>query len=52
MLAWLERLPAATRKILIHINNTNPIVDEASAQAAELACRGVEVAEDGMEICL
>lgn len=50
MLAWLERLPAATRKILIHINNTNPILDECSVQAAELACRGIEVARDGMEI--
>src|SRR5882762_1357689 len=33
MLQWLERLPAATRKILIHINNTNPILNEASAEA-------------------
>jgi pyrroloquinoline quinone biosynthesis protein B len=52
MLEWLERLPAATRKILIHINNTNPILDETSAEAAELARRGVEVARDGMEIAL
>ena len=50
MLEWLERLPAATRKILIHINNTNPILDEDSPQRAELARRGVEVAFDGMEI--
>ena len=28
MLEWLERLPAGTRKILIHINNTNPILNE------------------------
>ena len=41
---------AATRKILIHINNTNPILDEDSAERAELARRGVEVAWDGMEI--
>jgi pyrroloquinoline quinone biosynthesis protein B len=52
MLEWLERLPSGTRKILIHINNTNPILDEASAQCAELARRGVEVARDGMEIAL
>ena len=52
MLGWLERLPAATRKILIHINNTNPILDEASAEAAELTRRGVEVAHDGMEIAV
>jgi pyrroloquinoline quinone biosynthesis protein B len=50
MLEWLERLPAGTRKILIHINNTNPILDEDSPQRAELKRRGVEVAFDGMEI--
>ena len=49
---WLDRLPSGTRKILIHINNTNPILDESSAQHAELARRGVEVARDGMEIVL
>jgi pyrroloquinoline quinone biosynthesis protein B len=52
MLEWLDRLPAAVRRILIHINNTNPILDEASAESAELARRGVEVAWDGMEIVL
>lgn len=52
MLEWLGRLPEATRKILIHINNTNPILDEDSAERAELGRRGVEVAWDGMEIDL
>jgi pyrroloquinoline quinone biosynthesis protein B len=52
MLEWLDRLPRTTRKVLIHINNTNPILDETSAQRAELAQRGVEVAWDGMEILL
>jgi pyrroloquinoline quinone biosynthesis protein B len=52
MLEWLERLPSATRKILIHVNNTNPILDEDSAERAELKRRGVEVAFDGMEIVL
>jgi pyrroloquinoline quinone biosynthesis protein B len=52
MLEWLDRLPSATRRILIHINNTNPILNEASEQSAELARRGVEVAWDGMEIVL
>jgi pyrroloquinoline quinone biosynthesis protein B len=52
MLEWLDRLPSATRKILIHINNTNPILDETSAESAELSRRGVEVAWDGMEIML
>lgn len=52
MLEWLDRLPPATRRILTHINNTNPILDETSPQAAELSRRGVEVACDGMEIAL
>jgi pyrroloquinoline quinone biosynthesis protein B len=52
MLEWLAKLPAATRKVLIHVNNTNPILDEDSAERAELARRGVEVAYDGMEIML
>jgi pyrroloquinoline quinone biosynthesis protein B len=52
MLEWLARLPAKTRRILIHINNTNPILDESSAQSAELRERGVEVARDGLEIRL
>lgn len=49
MLEVLERLPKP-RKVLIHINNTNPILDEDSAERAELKARGVEVAWDGMHI--
>ena len=52
MLEWLDRLPSATRKILIHINNTNPILDESSPESAEASRRGVEAARDGMEIVL
>ena len=52
MLEWLGRLPAGVRKILIHINNTNPILNESSDEARELERRGVEVALDGMEIAL
>jgi pyrroloquinoline quinone biosynthesis protein B len=51
MLEALARLPAA-RKILIHINNTNPILDEESPERARLHEAGVEVAYDGMEITL
>jgi pyrroloquinoline quinone biosynthesis protein B len=40
----------AKRKVLIHINNTNPILDENSAQRRELTQAGIEVAHDGMEI--
>lgn len=38
------------RKILIHINNTNPILDDDSAERRELAAHGIEVSCDGMEI--
>jgi pyrroloquinoline quinone biosynthesis protein B len=41
-----------TRKILIHINNTNPILDEDSEPHKELIKSGIEVAYDGMEINL
>ncbi|MDH4609243.1 pyrroloquinoline quinone biosynthesis protein PqqB [Pseudomonas sp. BN102] len=38
------------RKVLIHINNTNPILDVDSAERAELGRHGIEVAWDGMSI--
>lgn len=40
------------RKILIHVSNTNPILDEDSEERALLAMHGIEVAHDGMEIVL
>ncbi|WCD78727.1 pyrroloquinoline quinone biosynthesis protein PqqB [Pseudomonas sp. TUM22785] len=40
------------RRVLIHINNTNPILDADSAERAELDARGIEVARDGMAIRL
>jgi len=40
------------RKVLIHINNTNPILNEESAERARLSAEGIEVAHDGMEIVL
>jgi pyrroloquinoline quinone biosynthesis protein B len=40
------------RKILIHINNTNPILCDDSVQAAEVRAAGWEIAYDGMEITL
>jgi pyrroloquinoline quinone biosynthesis protein B len=42
----------ARRKVLIHINNSNPILDEDSVQRRELQRHGIEVAHDGMEIDL
>ncbi|HEY2808875.1 MAG TPA: pyrroloquinoline quinone biosynthesis protein PqqB [Steroidobacteraceae bacterium] len=50
MLEWLARLPERTRKILIHVNNTNPILHEDSPERATLTGAGIEVAYDGMEI--
>ncbi len=49
MIELLDRMPAQ-RKILIHINNSNPILRDDSPQRAELARHGIEVAWDGMEI--
>ena len=52
MIEWLDRLPPATRKLLIHINNTNPILDEDSPERATLVRHGIEVCEDRMNITL
>ena len=52
MIEWMAKLPAATRRLLIHINNTNPILDEDSAERAALTRAGIEVCEDGMAISL
>jgi pyrroloquinoline quinone biosynthesis protein B len=41
---------AARRRILIHVNNTNPVLKEDGAERAALAARGVEVAFDGLEL--
>jgi pyrroloquinoline quinone biosynthesis protein B len=49
MIEVLDAL-GARRKILIHINNTNPILDEESPERAELTAHGIELAHDGMEI--
>lgn len=40
------------RKILIHINNTNPILDEDSSERKELDAAGIEVSYDGMDIII
>jgi pyrroloquinoline quinone biosynthesis protein B len=46
VLAGLER----PRKVLVHINNTNPILLEDSAEREEVVRAGVEVAYDGLEV--
>jgi pyrroloquinoline quinone biosynthesis protein B len=50
----VEAMQATTarRKVLIHINNSNPILDEGSAQRRTLDAHGIEVSYDGMEIAL
>jgi len=40
------------RKIYTHINNSNPILDETSAERREIEGAGWEVAEDGMDFML
>jgi pyrroloquinoline quinone biosynthesis protein B len=49
-LAALAGLPG--RRILTHINNTNPILIEGSLERRKVEDAGFEVAEDGMEIVL
>lgn len=50
MIEQLCNLPASTRKLLIHINNTNPILDEDSPERAELVAAGIGVCHDGLDI--
>ena len=45
-LSYLRR----PRKMFIHINNTNPILDPGSAERKEVLSAGWEIAEDRMEI--
>jgi pyrroloquinoline quinone biosynthesis protein B len=42
----------SSRRIVIHINNTNPILRDDSPERRHLEQAGVEVAYDGMEIVL
>ncbi|RZL93475.1 MAG: pyrroloquinoline quinone biosynthesis protein PqqB [Variovorax sp.] len=50
MIEWMARLPQRTRRMLIHVNNTNPILDEDSDERAMLTRAGIEVCEDDMQI--
>ena len=49
-LARLSHLPG--RKVYTHVNNTNPILDETSAERRAIEQAGWEVAEDGMDFTL
>jgi pyrroloquinoline quinone biosynthesis protein B len=44
--------PRAVRRVLIHLNNTNPVLRDDSPERAAVAAAGWEVAHDGMEIDL
>jgi pyrroloquinoline quinone biosynthesis protein B len=49
----LGRLSALqARTILIHLNNTNPILIEGSPERLQVEASGIEVAYDGMEIAV
>ncbi len=50
-LRWLANL-APARRVLIHVNNTNPLLRDDSAQRYLAETVGVEVAYDGMELSL
>jgi pyrroloquinoline quinone biosynthesis protein B len=41
-----------SRKVFIHVNTTNPILDAHSPERASVAAHGWEVAHDGLEISL
>jgi len=43
---------SCSRRILIHINNTNPILRDDSPERRQLEAAGVEVAYDGMEVVI
>ncbi len=46
-----ERLGVA-RKIYVHINNSNPVLDASSKERAAANAAGWEIGEDGMEVRL
>jgi len=49
----LRRLGGLTaRRILTHINNTNPILIDGSSERREVEAAGFEIAADGMEIVI
>ncbi|GAA3432161.1 pyrroloquinoline quinone biosynthesis protein PqqB [Kutzneria kofuensis] len=50
-LAQLRRFPVM-RRIYTHLNNTNPLLDPASPESAEITAAGIEVVPDGTVITL
>ncbi len=51
VMARLRDVPIG-RKVFVHINNSNPVLRCDSAERAEAAAQGWEIAYDGMEITL
>jgi pyrroloquinoline quinone biosynthesis protein B len=47
-LTWLSHLPARHR-VYIHINNTNPMLNEASSECREVQNAGIRIGADGDE---
>lgn len=50
-IAAFARLGVA-RKIFVHINNSNPVLNAASKERAQAQAAGWEIGEDGMEVLL
>ncbi|HEY1661596.1 MAG TPA: pyrroloquinoline quinone biosynthesis protein PqqB [Verrucomicrobiae bacterium] len=50
-LEWL-RIVKVPRKIYTHINNSNPILRKGQPERRAIEKAGIEISDDGMEICL
>lgn len=48
VLNGLDTRSHSIRKVLVHINNTNPVLRDDSVERATLVANGIEVATDGM----
>ena len=44
--------PGVARKIFVHINNSNPVLNEASSERAQAKAAGWVIGEDGVEVAL
>lgn len=51
-LETLRSLPSTVKKLFIHINNTNPVLNELGPEHEQMRKAGWEIAFDGMEINL
>ena len=49
MIETLAKLPATSRRVLIHINNTNPMLNESGPEHRAVREAGWEIAEDGWQ---